>query len=77
MSFVDYMRGKQNLISIQYDLNTITAQDYTVEFDITPEQYEIFCKFFLDNTNPISEIGQFKLYIKREFLSILSKIYSS
>ena len=76
MSFIDYMRGKQNLMWIDYDLKTITANDYTVEFNISKEQYEVFETYFLDHTNPISEIGQFKLYIRNEFHSLLSKIHS-
>lgn len=28
--------------------------------------YETFCNKYLDDTNPISEIGQFRMYVKDE-----------
>lgn len=45
---------------------TITAADYTVEFKITQAMYDRFVRDHLDESNPISEIGQFRLYIKEE-----------
>ena len=51
---------------IEWDFNTITAADYTVEFKITESMYDKFVDNYLDPTNPLSEIGQFRLYIKEE-----------
>ena len=51
---------------IQWDFNTITAADYTVEFKINQSMYDQFVRDFYDETNPISEIGQCRLYIKEE-----------
>ena len=54
---------------------TITAKDYTVQFDISKEQYVTFKHDFYDPSNPISKIGQLKLYVKYQFESMLSKVY--
>jgi hypothetical protein len=42
---------------IDWDVKTISAADYTCEFGISEEMYETFCNKYLDETNPISEIG--------------------
>lgn len=47
-------------------METLTAADYSVEFNIDPEMFATFKQHLYDETNPISEIGQFKLYIKDE-----------
>jgi hypothetical protein len=60
---------------VDYDVRTITANDYTVEFDLEVKTYESFFKGdedlniigYYDKTNPMSEIAQFKLYIQHEF----------
>jgi len=59
---------------VEWDLDTITAGDYTVEFPISDNQYSYFVDKFLDEKNPISEIGQFRLYIKFEMETRLSQI---
>ena len=48
-------------------METVTAGDYTIEFQISVEMYQQFLLNFYDETNPISENNQFKLYIKDEF----------
>jgi hypothetical protein len=42
---------------VDWDVKTVTAGDYTVEFDLTQSTFENFLKGFLDEKNPISEIG--------------------
>jgi hypothetical protein len=42
---------------VEYDIKTISAADYTCEFGITEEMYEEFVNKYLDETNPLSEIG--------------------
>jgi len=42
---------------IEWDFNTITASDYTVEFKISENMYDEFVGKYLDEHNPISEIG--------------------
>lgn len=65
--FMDYVRCKQDTLYIDWDVKTVTAGDYTVEFEVSIEIYQKFLQKFYDETNPISENNQFKLYIKDEF----------
>ena len=51
---------------VEWDMKTVSAADYTVEFEITDEMYEYFESRFLDSNIPLSEIGQFRQYIKSE-----------
>jgi len=51
---------------IDTDVNTVTAEDYTIEFDLTEDQYEKFKKMYYKEDNPISEMAQFKIYIQDE-----------
>ena len=51
---------------IDYDILTITAGDYTVEFQLSESQYQYFLDYYHQPSNPMSEIAQFKLYIKEE-----------
>ena len=51
---------------IEWDVLTITASDYTVEFEIDPEMFAYFQNKYLDQSSPLSEIAQFRLFIKDE-----------
>ena len=51
---------------VDFDVKTITAGDYSIEFDIDREQYDHFKKIYYQENNPISEMAQFKLYIQDE-----------
>lgn len=51
---------------VDWDVKTISAADYTVEFRVKPEMYEHFQEKYLCETNPLSEIGQFRTYVKHE-----------
>lgn len=70
--WVEYIRKIEENNYIEWDVQTITAADYTVEFTIIPAQFENFKNTFYDPTNPISEIGQFKLYIRDEMQNRLT-----
>jgi hypothetical protein len=63
---IQYVEQVQRNRFIEWDFNTITAADYTVEFKINQSMYDQFVRDFYDETNPISEIGQCRLYIKEE-----------
>lgn len=67
LTFVDYIRCKQDTLYVDWDVKTVTAGDYTVEFKVSIELYQKFLQKFYDETNPISENNQFKLYVKDEF----------
>ena len=52
---------------VEYDVDTITAGDYTVTFDLEEATYQRFVDNYLDKTNPMTENAQFKLYLQIEF----------
>lgn len=64
--FVEYVKSVEENNYIEWDIQTITAADYTVEFEIEPEMFAAFKNKFFDPTNPLSEISQFRFYIKNE-----------
>ena len=74
ISYADYVRSVQANNYIDWDVNTITAADYTVEFNIEPEFYYRFLNKFHDPSNPISEIGQFRLFLKDELEARLTEM---
>ena len=64
--YIDYIRSVQVTKYIDWDVKTITAGDYTIEFDIDKSVYYRFLEQFHDKSNPISEIAQFRLFLKDE-----------
>jgi hypothetical protein len=42
LNFVDYIKQVQINEYVEWDVKTITAADYTIEFDIKPDFYEAF-----------------------------------
>jgi hypothetical protein len=42
---------------VEWDVQTITAADYTVEFEIDPEMFAHFQNKYLDQSSPLSEIA--------------------
>lgn len=44
--YVDYVKNMQENLFIDYDVRTITASDYSVEFKISLNQYEYWKKHF-------------------------------
>lgn len=55
--YYDYIKTVQMNKYVEWDVKTITAGDYTVEFDISKEVYLQWQEKYLDKTNPISEIA--------------------
>ena len=37
--FFDWLRCSQKSIFVDYDIKTITAADYSIEFNLSPEQW--------------------------------------
>lgn len=70
--YFDYIKRTQENQYIDWDVKTITAGDYTVQFDINVGVYQKFLEKFYDPANPISENNQFKLYVKDELERRLS-----
>jgi len=42
---------------VDFDVKTITAGDYTMEFDLVPSQYEKFKNHYYQKENPMSEMA--------------------
>mmetsp|Transcript_16104 Transcript_16104/g.25013 ORF Transcript_16104/g.25013 Transcript_16104/m.25013 type:complete len:83 (+) Transcript_16104:587-835(+) len=55
--YIDYIKSVQVTKFIDWDVKTITAGDYTIEFDIDKSVHMKFLEKFYDKSNPISEIG--------------------
>jgi hypothetical protein len=53
--YVDYIENIQALEFIDWDVKSITAGDYSIEFDFSEEQYEKWEKDYYDPKNPMSE----------------------
>lgn len=64
--YFDYIKSVQKTKFVDFDVKTITAGDYTVEFDLEEEIYEEFLDNYFDKTNPMGEVSQFKLYVQLE-----------
>lgn len=61
--YIDYTKQVQKNKFLDFDVKTITAGDYSVEFDIDEDVYKKFKEFYLKEDNPISEMAQFKIYV--------------
>jgi len=57
-------------------VKTISAGDYSVEFDINEKSYEKFKQEYFLDTNPMSEMAQFKLYVQSELENRLNQMES-
>jgi hypothetical protein len=57
ITFVDYVKQYQANKYVDWDVKTITAGDYTVEFGIDDQAYDMFLNKFYDPSNPLSEIS--------------------
>ena len=44
INYNDYLRKMTEYGFLLWDIKTVTASDYTVEFDIQPEFYEDYCE---------------------------------
>lgn len=64
--YLDYIKSVQTTKYVDWDVKTVTAGDYTIEFDIDTETYEHWQTNYYDKTNLLSESAQFKLYVQTE-----------
>lgn len=53
--YFDYIKCVQMNTYVDWDVKTITAGDYSIEFDLEVSTYEKFQKTYYDETNPMSE----------------------
>lgn len=70
--FFDYIKAIEGNLYIDFDINTITAGDYTIEFDMPPESHAYFMDHYFNKHSPMSEIAQFKLYVQHELETRIS-----
>ena len=59
---------------IDYDVETVTAGDYSVEFNIWEETYEHWKSNYYDRSNPMGENAQFKYYVWNEMENRINEI---
>jgi hypothetical protein len=64
--YFDYIKCIAMNTFVDWDVKSITAGDYSVEFDLDVSTYDKFKDLYFDKTNPMSENSQFKLYIQNE-----------
>lgn len=69
---MDYIDNMQALSFIDWDVKTITAGDYSIEFDILNETYEKWQASYYDERNPMSENAQFKLFVQNYFEDVIN-----
>ena len=55
--YFDYIKCVQKSVYVDYDIKTITAADYSVEFAISAEQYAHWQAHYLQANNPMSEMA--------------------
>lgn len=53
--YVDYIDNLQALEFVDWDVKTVTAGDYSIEFDIWNETYDKWKDTYFDAKNPMSE----------------------
>ena len=63
VTYIEYIKGKQKFKYVEYDFNTLSTADYSIEFDIKKGMWSTFEKKYHDNKSPISDIGQFRIYL--------------
>ena len=53
--YFDYLKTVQKNLYVDYDVKTITAGDYTIEFDIDKEAYKHWEENYKDKNSPLNE----------------------
>jgi len=53
--YIDYVATVQSNMYVEWDVKTITAGDYTIEFDLDEETYEKWKGRYYDESNFLSE----------------------
>jgi len=72
--YFDYIRTVQKNLYVDYDIKTITAGDYTIEFDVDRKTYAHWQQHYYDKTNILPEAAQFRQFIWKELETICSAI---
>lgn len=64
--YFDYIRAIEKNKFVDFDVQTVTAGDYTIEFDLDQKCYSYFKTTYYDEDSPMSELAQFRYYIRTE-----------
>ena len=59
---------------LDFDVQTITAGDYTIEFDLPEKSYKYFKEVYFNENSPMSECAQFKLLVQKELEDRLTEM---
>jgi hypothetical protein len=75
MTVIYYLRKNSKIKQLEWDVATITAGDYTVEFKISKESHEHWYNTIYpdDRDRGISTGESFKNYIKTQIESLLNE----
>lgn len=71
--YFDYIRAIEKNKYVDFDVETITAGDYTIEFDLTAKTFENFKKVYYNSKCPMNELAQFRLFIQKELEDRISE----
>ena len=83
INFLDYVKKIQENNYIEWDIKTVTAGDYTIEFDITPKFFQTFLdkeyedfnsKAMDDGIDYVTPQEAFKDWITKEMQSRLDRM---
>jgi len=74
LTYFDYIRSIEKNKYLDFDVMTITAGDYTIEFDMPHHSFDYFKKVYLNDKSPMSEIAQFRLYVQEELEQRISSL---
>lgn len=67
VNYIQYIQIKQDYKYIDFDFKTLSTSDYSVEIQISEQMWRNFLKDLYDESSSFSRIGQFRIYMKREF----------
>ena len=57
VTYIEYMKGVQKFKYVEYDFNTLSTADYSIEFTLKKGMWDNFYKTYFDHKSPISDIG--------------------
>lgn len=70
--YFDYIKTVQKNKYVDWDMQTITAGDYTIEFDVKRQTYKHWQDHYFDKTSILPEAAQFRTFIWKELETLCS-----
>lgn len=64
--YIDFVKTCESTKFVDWDVKTVTAGDYSIEFDLNKGTFGHWKKYYCDETSLLSECAQFKLYLQKE-----------